>query len=168
MIEGIPIDLCDEAHGDTGKGKLNNGTPSKTVVRRELSSRLLDHRFRNSVDLVSKHHGVLVTRSLPFSRGSFSGLPFSRSSLGGSHSVSRQDLYLNRSAARSGVLLPTILEGTSLEFSEWNLKLEPREFFDLDSIEHDEVVGISFDGVVPEDMCKLPSLEVLYSNQVEV
>jgi hypothetical protein len=82
--------------------------------------------------------------------------------------VSRQDLNLNRSAAKSGILLPTILEGTPLESSAVNMKLEPREFFGLDSIEHEEVVGASFDCVVPEAMCTLPPLEVPYSHQVEV
>jgi hypothetical protein len=38
----------------------------------------------------------------------------------------------------------------------------------LDSIEHEEVVGVRFDGVVPEAMCKLPPLEVPYLNLVEV
>jgi hypothetical protein len=65
-------------------------------------------------------------------------------------------------------LLPTILEGKPLEFSDLNLKLDPREFFGLDSIEHEEVVGVSFDGVKPEAMCKIPPFEVPYSNQVEV
>jgi hypothetical protein len=82
--------------------------------------------------------------------------------------VSRQDPYLNRSAAKSGVLLPTILEGTPLESSSVNMKLDPREFFGVDAIERDEVVGVRFDGVVPEAMCKLPPLEVPYSNQVGV
>jgi hypothetical protein len=82
--------------------------------------------------------------------------------------MSRQDLYLNCAAAKSGVLLPTILEGTPLESSSVKIKLDPREFFGLDSIEHEEVVGVSFDGVVPEAMCKLPPLEVPYSNQGEV
>jgi hypothetical protein len=48
------------------------------------------------------------------------------------------------------------------------MKLDSREFFGLDSIEHEEVVGVSFDGVVPDAMCKLPPLEVAYSNQGEV
>jgi hypothetical protein len=162
-----PIVLGDEYQVDTGKGKLNNGTSDETVARRELSSRLLDDRS-TSVDLALKPHRVLVTRSLPFSGRSLSGLPFSGGSPGGSHSLSRPDLYLNRSAAKSGVLLPTILEGTPLESSAMNMKLEPREFFVLDSIEHEEVVGVGFDGVDPDAMCKLPPLEVPYSNQVEV
>jgi hypothetical protein len=134
-----PIVIGDEAQVDTGKGKLHNGTSDETVAR-----------------------------SLSFLGRSLSGLPFSGSSPGGSHSVSRQDLYLNRAAAKSGVLLPTILEGTPLEPSAVNMKLDPRELFGLDSIEHEEVVGVSFDGVVPEAMCKLPPLEVPYSNQGEV
>jgi hypothetical protein len=82
--------------------------------------------------------------------------------------VSRQDLYLNRSTVKSGLLLPTIFEGTPLDFSDLNLKLEPRQFFGSESIECEEVVRVSFDGVVPEAMCKLPPIEVPYSNQVEV
>jgi hypothetical protein len=38
----------------------------------------------------------------------------------------------------------------------------------LDYIEHEEVVGVSFDGVLSGAMCKLPLLEVSYSNQGEV
>jgi hypothetical protein len=73
--------------------------------------------------------------------------------------VSRQDLYLNRDIAKSGVLLPTILEGTPLESSA--------EFFGLD-YGHEEVVGVSFYGVVLEAMYKFPPFEVTYSNQGEV
>jgi hypothetical protein len=150
------IDLCDEDQVDTGKGKLNNGTSDGTVLRREFSSRLLDDRS-TSVYLVSKPQRVLVTGSLPFWG----------SSPGGWDSVSRQDMYLNSSAAKSGVLLPTILEGTPLEFSDLNLELEPREFFGLDSMENEDVVDVSCDGMVPEAMYKLPPIEVPYSNQVE-
>jgi hypothetical protein len=78
-------------------------------VRRELSSQLLDN-LSTSLDFVVTPHRVLVMGSLPFSGSSLSGLPFSGSSPGGSDSVSRQDPYLNRSAVKSGVLLPTILE----------------------------------------------------------
>jgi hypothetical protein len=157
--------LGDEAQVDTGKGKLNNGTSDRTVARRELLSRLLDDQS-TSVDLVLKPHRVLVTRSLPFTGNS--DLPFSLSSTGGSHYVSRQDLYLSRAADKSGASLPTILEGTPLESSALNMKLYPRELFGLDSIEHEEVVGVSFDCVVPEAMCKLPPLVVTYSNQGEI
>jgi hypothetical protein len=81
--------------------------------------------------------------------------------------VSPQYLYLNRSATKSGVLLPTILEGTPLEFSDLNLKFESREFFGLESTEREDVVGVSFDDLVLEAMCKLPPIEVPYLNQVE-
>jgi hypothetical protein len=82
--------------------------------------------------------------------------------------VSHHDLYLNHSAVKSGVFLPTILEGAPLEFSDLKLNLESRYFFGLYSIEHDEVVGVSFDEVALEAMCKLQPIEVLDSNQVEV
>jgi hypothetical protein len=111
---------------------------------------------------------VLVTSSLPFLGSSLSSLQFSGGSPGGLHSVSRRDLYLNRSTAKSGVVLPTILEGTPLEFPDMNLKLETRVFFGLDSLENEAVVGVRFDGVVPEAMLKLPPIEVPYSKQVEV
>jgi hypothetical protein len=126
-------------------------------VRREVLIRLLDDRSA-SVDLVLQPHRLLVTGSLPFSG----------SSLGGLHSVSCQDLYLNRSAVKSGLLLSTISKGTTLEFSDLKLKLESREFFGLDSIEHEDFLGLSFDGLVSEAMCKVPTIEVPYSNQVEV
>jgi hypothetical protein len=126
--------LGDEAQVDTGKGKLNNGTSYGTVARRESSIRLLDDQS-TSVDLVLKPHRVLVTRSLPFTGRS--DLPFLGSLPGGSHSVSLQDMYLNHAAAKSGVSLPTILEGTPLESSALNMKLDPRYFFGLDSIEHE-------------------------------
>jgi hypothetical protein len=38
----------------------------------------------------------------------------------------------------------------------------------LHSIEHEEVVGVSFDGVMPEAMCEVPPIEVPYSIQLEV
>jgi hypothetical protein len=117
-----PIIIGDEDQVDTGKGKLNNSTSDETVARKELLNRLLDNRS-TSVDLVLKPHRVLVTRRLTFLVRSLSGLPLSGSSPGGSHSVSRQDLYLNRSAAKSGVLLPTILEGTPMESSSVDVKL---------------------------------------------
>jgi hypothetical protein len=75
-MEGVPIDLCDKAQVDTRKGKLYNVTSDETIVGRKLSSRLLDDRS-TSVYLVSKPHRVLVTRSLPFSVISLSGLLFS-------------------------------------------------------------------------------------------
>jgi hypothetical protein len=156
------LNLGDEAQIDTGKGKLNNGISGGTVATRELSGRMLVDQS-NYVDFVLKPHPVLVTRSLPFTGRS--DLPFSVSSPGGSHSVSRQDLYLNRSAAKSGVFLPTILAVIPMESSAFNMKLDPREFFGLDYNEHEEVVCVSFDGVVPEAMCKFPPLEATYSNQ---
>jgi hypothetical protein len=108
------LDLCgiDEDRVSTGKEKLNDGTSGGIVARRGFSSRLLEDQSA-SVDFLLKTHRVLVTGSLPFLG----------SSLGGSHSVSRQDLYLNSSAVKSDVLLPTILEGTPLDFSDLKLKL---------------------------------------------
>jgi hypothetical protein len=95
--------LGDETQVDTGKGKLNDGTSDGTVAKRESSSRMLDVRSA-SVDLVLKPHWALVY-----------DLPFSGSSPGGLHSVSRRDLYLDSATAESGVSLRTILEGTPTE-----------------------------------------------------
>jgi hypothetical protein len=122
---------------------LNDGTSGEILVRRELLIRLLDDRS-DVVDLVSKSQGVLVTGSLPF----LGSLP------GGSHSVSHHDLYLNRSAVKPGVSLPTLFEGTPLEVSDLKFNLDARELFGLDSSEHEEVMGVNIDGMALEDMCK--------------
>jgi hypothetical protein len=86
--------ICvDETREVTVGGKLNDGISGEVAVRRGVSSRLLDDRS-TLVDLVSKPH--------------LACLPFSGSSLDGSHSVLDHALYLKSSVMDPGVSLPTI------------------------------------------------------------
>jgi hypothetical protein len=82
---------------------------------------------------------VLVTGSLPFSGSPLSGLLFSGSSPGGSHYVSCQTC--------TSIVLQ-LSQGYRYQ-PYWKEHHLPREFFGFDSMEREEVVGVSFDGMVP-------------------
>jgi hypothetical protein len=116
----VPVVAPSETRVATGKGELDGGTSGEILVRRGVSRRFLDDQS-TFIDLVSNPHRSLVTGSLPFLG----------SSPDGPYSVFHRDLYLKRSAVDSMVSLPTIFEGTPLEFFS----------LDLDSSEH--VEGLS-------------------------